>query len=130
MKFLFLFKTTVGIAFQISMKYIILQKLLITNYNVMRIGKYIFYIRHDRLIARRFFYLAIKICNYMKIPKADGVSRVLAHWACYKVDELFHNDMYLLRNHRLFGINRDNKITLSVTPETNTISYACVWFSH
>lgn len=41
----------------------------------------------DRLIARRFFFLAVKICNYMKIPKADGVSRVLAHWACYKVQQ-------------------------------------------
>ncbi|XP_066928946.1 vacuolar protein sorting-associated protein 16 homolog [Clytia hemisphaerica] len=41
----------------------------------------------DRLIARRFFFLAVKICNYMKIPKKEGVSRVLAHWACYKVQQ-------------------------------------------
>lgn len=41
----------------------------------------------DRLVGRRFYYLAIKICDYLRIPKRDGASRVLAHWACYKVQQ-------------------------------------------
>lgn len=41
----------------------------------------------DRLIARRLYYLAIRISNFMKLPKRDGESRILAHWACYKVQQ-------------------------------------------
>lgn len=39
----------------------------------------------DRLVVRKYFYLAIRICQYLKLPDAEGASRILAHWACYKV---------------------------------------------
>ena len=39
----------------------------------------------DRLVLRRQYCLAIRICNYLKLPEAEGASRILAHWACYKV---------------------------------------------
>lgn len=39
----------------------------------------------DRLIARRQFAIAYNICKYLRIPENQGSSRVLAHWACYKV---------------------------------------------
>lgn len=39
----------------------------------------------DRLVLRKLFCLAIRICQYLKIPDAEGASRILAHWACYKV---------------------------------------------
>ena len=29
--------------------------------------------------------MAIRICDYLKIPKGEGASRILGHWACYKV---------------------------------------------
>nr|ALS04225.1 vacuolar protein sorting-associated protein 16-like protein [Acartia pacifica] len=40
----------------------------------------------DRLIARRLFPMAIAICEYLKLPQVEGKSRVLGHWACYKVE--------------------------------------------
>ena len=39
----------------------------------------------DRLVLRRQYCLAIRICQYLKIPESEGASRILAHWACYKV---------------------------------------------
>lgn len=39
----------------------------------------------DRLLQRRLFPLASKICQFLQIQK--GHSRVLAHWACYKVSQ-------------------------------------------
>lgn len=39
----------------------------------------------DRLVLRKLFYYAVKICQYLKIADAEGASRILAHWACYKV---------------------------------------------
>ncbi|KAK2188750.1 hypothetical protein NP493_123g03022 [Ridgeia piscesae] len=41
----------------------------------------------DRLVLRRHYCLAIRICNYLKLPEAEGSSRILAHWACYKVQQ-------------------------------------------
>lgn len=41
----------------------------------------------DRLIARRQFCVAYYICKYLRIPENQGSSRVLAHWACYKVQQ-------------------------------------------
>ena len=38
-----------------------------------------------RLVLRRHYCLAIRICDYLKIPKGEGASRILGHWACYKV---------------------------------------------
>lgn len=46
----------------------------------------------DRLILRRQYCLAIRISNYLKIPKSDGESRILAHWACYKVQQTNKDD--------------------------------------
>ena len=40
---------------------------------------------HVGLILRRHYCLAIRICDYWKIPKGEGASRILGHWACYKV---------------------------------------------
>uniref|UniRef100_A0A4W3IMZ5 Vacuolar protein sorting-associated protein 16 homolog n=1 Tax=Callorhinchus milii TaxID=7868 RepID=A0A4W3IMZ5_CALMI len=41
----------------------------------------------DRLVLRRLYPLSIKICEYMKISEFKGASRILAHWACYKVQQ-------------------------------------------
>ncbi|XP_018427175.1 PREDICTED: vacuolar protein sorting-associated protein 16 homolog, partial [Nanorana parkeri] len=41
----------------------------------------------DRLVLRRLYPLAVKICEYLKQPDSQGVSRILAHWACYKVQQ-------------------------------------------
>lgn len=38
----------------------------------------------DRLVLRRLYPLAIQICEYLRLPEVQGVSRILAHWACYK----------------------------------------------
>lgn len=39
----------------------------------------------DRLVLRRHYSFAILICQYLKIPDTEGASRILDHWACYKV---------------------------------------------
>ncbi|CAH1775290.1 unnamed protein product [Owenia fusiformis] len=46
----------------------------------------------DRLVLRRQYCLAIRICQYLNIPEADGASRILAHWACYKVQQTHVDD--------------------------------------
>lgn len=46
----------------------------------------------DRLVYRKFYPLAIEICRYLKIPEYQGVSRVLKHWACYKVQQKGESD--------------------------------------
>ncbi|KAF5302481.1 hypothetical protein FQR65_LT08571 [Abscondita terminalis] len=40
-----------------------------------------------RLVVRRQYYLAICIAKYLKMPDKDGSSRILAHWAKYKVSQ-------------------------------------------
>jgi len=40
----------------------------------------------DRLISRRLFPLALEIAEFLKLSPAEGRSRVLAHWAIYKVE--------------------------------------------
>jgi len=40
----------------------------------------------DRLIARRLFPLALEISEFLKLSPVEGRSRVLAHWAIYKVE--------------------------------------------
>lgn len=42
----------------------------------------------DRLILRRHYCLAIRICHYLKTPDTEGASRILAHWARYKVKRM------------------------------------------
>ncbi|XP_072019724.1 vacuolar protein sorting-associated protein 16 homolog [Amphiura filiformis] len=39
----------------------------------------------DRLVVRRQWGLAMKVSRYLKLPEAEGESRILGHWACYKV---------------------------------------------
>ncbi|XP_069589940.1 vacuolar protein sorting-associated protein 16 homolog [Ranitomeya imitator] len=46
----------------------------------------------DRLVLRRLYPLAVKICEHLKIPEFQGVSRILAHWACYKVQQKEKSD--------------------------------------
>ncbi|KAJ8898107.1 hypothetical protein PR048_003467 [Dryococelus australis] len=46
----------------------------------------------DRLVIRRHFYLAIQVAKYLRLPDVEGSSRILAHWACYKVNQS-HLDM-------------------------------------
>jgi len=40
----------------------------------------------DRLIQRRLFPLALEVAQFLQLPPAEGKSRVLAHWAIYKVE--------------------------------------------
>jgi len=51
----------------------------------------------DRLVLRRHYLLAIKICDYLRIPKRDGASRILAHWACHKVQQSNIDDELLAK---------------------------------
>ncbi|XP_052092868.1 vacuolar protein sorting-associated protein 16 homolog isoform X1 [Mytilus californianus] len=51
----------------------------------------------DRLVLRKFFAYAIKISQYLKIPEAEGSSRILAHWACYKVKQKNQDDEIIAR---------------------------------
>lgn len=51
----------------------------------------------DRLVMRKHFYLAIRICQYLKIPESEGASRILAHWACYKVQQKGEDDEVIAR---------------------------------
>ena len=39
----------------------------------------------DRLILRRQYGLAVQICRYLNLSEADGVPRILADWACYRI---------------------------------------------
>ncbi|XP_011644142.1 vacuolar protein sorting-associated protein 16 homolog [Pogonomyrmex barbatus] len=41
----------------------------------------------DRLVVRRHYYLSIQIARHLQLPEIDGESRILAHWACYKVKQ-------------------------------------------
>ena len=44
----------------------------------------------DRLLQRRLFPLASKICQFLQVE--NGQSRILAHWACYKVSQQADSD--------------------------------------
>lgn len=46
----------------------------------------------DRLVLRKHFFLAIRICQFLHIHDTAGVSRILAHWACYKVQQKAEQD--------------------------------------
>ncbi|XP_013393973.1 vacuolar protein sorting-associated protein 16 homolog [Lingula anatina] len=52
----------------------------------------------DRLVVRRHYPLAVRICQYLKIPEADGASRIMAHWACYKVEQTGVEDEAIARS--------------------------------
>ncbi|NWQ98453.1 VPS16 protein, partial [Burhinus bistriatus] len=47
---------------------------------------------HTRLVLRRLYPLAIRICEYLRLSEIQGVSRILAHWACYKVQQKDKSD--------------------------------------
>uniref|UniRef100_W5MDE9 Vacuolar protein sorting-associated protein 16 homolog n=1 Tax=Lepisosteus oculatus TaxID=7918 RepID=W5MDE9_LEPOC len=51
----------------------------------------------DRLVYRRLYPLAIEVCRYLKIPEYQGVSRVLKHWACNKVQQKEEPDDVIAR---------------------------------
>uniref|UniRef100_A0A8C1HY65 Vacuolar protein sorting-associated protein 16 homolog n=1 Tax=Cyprinus carpio carpio TaxID=630221 RepID=A0A8C1HY65_CYPCA len=44
------------------------------------------------LVYRKLYPLAIEVCRYLKTPEYQGVSRVLKHWACYKVQQKEESD--------------------------------------
>ncbi|NXF55537.1 VPS16 protein, partial [Oceanites oceanicus] len=44
------------------------------------------------LVLRRLYPLAIRICEYLRLSEIQGVSRILAHWACYKVQQKDKSD--------------------------------------
>ncbi|NXL05556.1 VPS16 protein, partial [Mesembrinibis cayennensis] len=46
----------------------------------------------ERLVLRRLYPLAIRICEYLRLSEIQGVSRILAHWACYKVQQKDKSD--------------------------------------
>lgn len=46
----------------------------------------------DRLVLRKHFFLAIRICQFLHIHDTEGVGRILAHWACYKVQQKHESD--------------------------------------
>ncbi|XP_059140490.1 vacuolar protein sorting-associated protein 16 homolog [Physella acuta] len=51
----------------------------------------------DRLVLRKHFGLAVRMCQYLKIPDAEGRSRILAHWACFKVQQKHVDEENLAR---------------------------------
>ncbi|XP_022919610.2 vacuolar protein sorting-associated protein 16 homolog [Onthophagus taurus] len=51
----------------------------------------------DRLVKRHHYYLAIEIAKYLKMPEKDGSSRILVHWAKYKVRKQGIDDEILSR---------------------------------
>ncbi|XP_015681384.1 vacuolar protein sorting-associated protein 16 homolog isoform X2 [Protobothrops mucrosquamatus] len=46
----------------------------------------------DRVVLRRLYPVAIKICEYLRLSEFQGISRILAHWACYKVQQRDKSD--------------------------------------
>lgn len=46
----------------------------------------------DRLVARKHYYLAISAAKYLQVPENEGTSRILFHWAKYKVASRTHVD--------------------------------------
>ncbi|NXG08662.1 VPS16 protein, partial [Sakesphorus luctuosus] len=57
----------------------------------------------DRLVLRRLYPLAIRICEFLRLPEIQGVSRILAHWACSKVQQKDKSDEEVAQaiNHKL-----------------------------
>ncbi|XP_014227020.1 vacuolar protein sorting-associated protein 16 homolog [Trichogramma pretiosum] len=53
----------------------------------IQLNKLTYQVMLDRLVARRHYYLAIQIAKHLKLSEIDGESRILAHWACYKVKQ-------------------------------------------
>ncbi|BFZ22188.1 hypothetical protein BsWGS_25227 [Bradybaena similaris] len=51
----------------------------------------------DRLVLRKLFGLSVRICQFLKVPDAEGRSRILAHWACFKVQQKHEDEEKLAR---------------------------------
>ncbi|KAI7815095.1 vacuolar protein sorting-associated protein [Rhyzopertha dominica] len=51
----------------------------------------------DRLVTRRHYYLAIQIAKYLKMPDAEGSSRILVQWAKYKVSQTHLDEEVIAR---------------------------------
>jgi hypothetical protein len=49
----------------------------------------------ERLVRRREYLLAIKVCEYLKVDRKGGVLRVLNDWAQYKVKQFEYGDAAL-----------------------------------
>uniref|UniRef100_A0A8C9TA39 Vacuolar protein sorting-associated protein 16 homolog n=1 Tax=Scleropages formosus TaxID=113540 RepID=A0A8C9TA39_SCLFO len=49
------------------------------------------------LVHRKLYPLAFEICRYLKTPEYQGVSRVLKHWACCKVQQKEEADEVIAR---------------------------------
>ena len=62
----------------------------------------------DRLLQRRLFPLASKMSQFLQLE--NGQSRILAHWACYKVSQQEHSDDIIARDiERRLKIENDVK---------------------
>lgn len=46
----------------------------------------------ERLVRRREYLLAIKVCEYLKLDRKNGVLQVLTDWAQYKVKQFEYSD--------------------------------------
>ena len=67
----------------------------------------------DRLIARRLFAFAIKVAEFKKLPPGEGRSRILAHWAMYKVEAPSKKDEKEIANEINSRLNQDPEISYS-----------------
>lgn len=38
-------------------------------------------------MRRRQYSLAVQICRHLRLTDAEGVNRLLTHWACYKIKQ-------------------------------------------
>jgi len=67
----------------------------------------------DRLIARRLFAFAIEVAEFKKLPPAEGRSRILAHWAMYKVEAPSKKDEAEIAAEINSRLNQDPDISYS-----------------
>ena len=67
----------------------------------------------DRLIARRLFAFAIKIAEFLKLAPGEGRSRILLHWAMYKVEAPSNKDEREIAAEINSRLNQDPEISYS-----------------
>ncbi|PSN30635.1 Vacuolar protein sorting-associated protein 16 [Blattella germanica] len=70
---------------QLSISFIAFMLKILTLTTIIRMHHLTTQVLLDRLVLRRHYYLAIQIAKYLKLPYNEGSSRILAHWACYKL---------------------------------------------
>lgn len=66
----------------------------------------------NRLMLRRQYGLAIQICRHMNMPEAEGINRVMTHWACYKI-KLGHVDTEQLASEISAKLGISSKVSYS-----------------